>query len=245
MKKSGPGQDNELAAGAAEMKIPCQYDNIDYGKKTKLKVRKVSHYEQGNGHKFYGSRAIVTKEELHSFTRFILREDKADITALPERIIGEIKKNIRQGAQDLAQAWKDALELVNKAYQVTNVRLPTPDEKAAWKQYTELISFGVKQLANTRGINGSWRASDVLVHEAMASASEERPIGSKRFFVEVPGERAVEVEGDSMDDIIDQLSNKLRRNGAMARVHERSKFAAIIDVVVKGVLRDQITIKQV
>lgn len=126
-----PDVENEVSKGSPEMKIPSQYDNVDWGSKTKLVNRKVSHKARGPGGKSYGSKAIMTKEQKMTFIDHLITEGD-DITLLPERVIGEIKSNIRKGAQDLEQKWKNALELVHKAYQVSNVRRPTPDQKGAW-----------------------------------------------------------------------------------------------------------------
>jgi hypothetical protein len=242
---SGPGNDNEFSKQSSEMKIPSQYDNRDWGKATKIVKRKVTTKDSGDPSKEYGSKAIMTKEEHKpSFTDFLLGEG-SDISTLPDSVIAEIKKNIRTGAKDLVQKWKNALELLHKAYQVANVRRPTPDQKGAWKQYNDLIQFAVRQLVATRGLDGEWRTSQILVREDM----EQNHIGSKRFFVEIPGERAQEVDGKNMDEIIDAISNKIRNSkhvtGTKVRVEERSKEHAILTVWVNDIKRERIVIKQV
>ena len=390
MSIKGPGSENELSKKSAEMKIHRQLDNRDWGKVKKLVARKVSDKERGGTGKFYGSRAIITKEqvrfadhllvEMGGFTeqqrtvalsklrqltdglgdvairkvlgpvegpgligygvpasawktqripvselhptqseveskwveavlndqgrtsgavkvvvidgkRLILDghhrvvacalagineveahvavvtgvddnfeptfeaivEDKksfinhliegSDYSAYPDSVIAEIKKNIGKGAKDLAQNWKDALELVNKAFQVANVRRPTPNDKAAWKQYEALIQHGVRELAKTRGLSGNWRTSTMLVREDAPAA--EQHIGKRRFFVEIPGESAVEAEGANMDEIIDQIANKMRRHGAKVRVEERTKTYAVLSVWVNDIKRDRVIVKEV
>lgn len=238
-----PNVENEVSTGSSEMKIPSQYDNVDWGKKTKLVNRKVTHKARGPGGKVYGSKAIMTKEQAKpTFIDHLINEGD-DITLLPERVIGEIKSNIRKGAQDLAQKWKNALELVHKAYQVANVRRPTPDQKGAWKQYEQMIQHGVRQLVATRGLNGEWRTSNVLVREA------EGDIGRRRFFVEIPGERAQEVEGENLDEIIEAIQNKITRSrdvhGTKVRIEERSKTHAILTVWVNGIKRERLVVKEV
>lgn len=254
---SGPGSDNELSKAAGDMHIPNQYDNKDYGKKSKIVVRKVKHVEQGGDHKFYGSKAIHTKENKQTFIDHLIAEAE-DVTLLPDRVIGELKKLIRDGAKDLTQNWKDALHLVNTAYHVGNIRRAIPDEKGAWKQYEELIKFAVKQLSATRGLDGPWRASTVMVREDMEAAPAAKPptlrsfaqpsdnhIGTRRYFVEIPGEAAAEIDAKNMDEIIEMLGNKFRRHGAKLRVEERQKTHAIITVWVQDVKRDRIVIKEV
>lgn len=238
-----PDVENEVSKGSSEMKIPSQYDNVDWGKKTKLVNRKVTHKERGPGGKVYGSKAIMTKESKQTFIEHLLSEGD-EPTMLPAVIVGEIKSNIRKGAKDLQQKWKNALELVHKAYQVANVRRPVPTEKGAWKQYEELIQHAVKQLVATRGLNGEWRVSSLLVREA-----DEQHIGKRRFFVEIPGERAQEVDGDNLDDIIEAIANKITRSrdvhGTKVRIEERSKTHAVLTVWVNGIKRERIIVKEV
>lgn len=243
---NGKDLENDMSKDASEMKIPSQYDNVDWGAKTKIVKRKVTTKDSGNPSNTYGSKAIMTKEDTKpTFIEHLISESD-EPTMLPELVIGEIKKNIGAGAKDLQQNWKNALELVHKAYQVSNVRRPTPDQKGAWKQYEGLITHAVKQLVATRGLNGSWRVSQIMVKEA---EDDENHIGKKRFFVEIPGERAQEVDASNMDEIIDAISNKIRVTrhvtGSKVRVEERTKEYAILTVWVNDIKRERITIKQV
>lgn len=239
-----PNVENELSQASSEMKIPSQYDNVDWGARTKLVNRKVSTKSSKTG-EIFGSKTIMTKE--HAKPTFIehLINESDDITLLPDRVIGEIKSNIRKGAKDLAQNWKNALELVHKAYQVSNVRRPTPDQKGAWKQYEQLIQVAVRQLVATRGIDGKWRTSNVLVREATDKGIDS----GKRFFVEIPGESSKEVAGKSLDDIIEAIQNKILRSrevtGTKVRVEERSKTHAVLTIWVHGVKRERIVVKEI
>lgn len=238
-----PGVENEVSTSSSEMKIPSQYDNVDWGAKTKLVNRKVTSKSTKDG-TVYGSKALMTKEGKLTFIGHLIAESD-DPTLLPEMVIGELKSNIRKGAKDLEQKWKNALELVHKAYHVSNVQLPTPTKKGAWKQYEELIRFGVQQLSATRGIKGEWRTSSVLVREAQ----DQNHIGKRRYFIEIPGERAQEVDAANMDEIIEAISNKIRNSrhvtGTKVRIEERTKDYAVLTVWVNDVKRERITIKQV
>jgi hypothetical protein len=244
--KKSPGSRNEFAKKSKKMTIPLQMDNKDYGKKTKAVARTVDVVSSGTG-KYYGSKTIMTKET-KTFTEFLITENSDDeITTLPDKVIRELKGLIRKGAADLQQNWKDALELTNKAYHVGNVRKPTPDQKGAWKQYTDLLSFGVQQLSATRGRDGKWRKTEpVAFTEAMQQRPDSgTPIGSHRFFVTIPGEAAVEADAKNMDEIIEQMSNKCRRSGAKVRVEERTKLGATLSVWVGDIKRDTIKIQDI
>jgi hypothetical protein len=243
---SGPGPENEFSRKSSEMRYPSQYDNKDWGAVTKLKRRKVTSKDSKTG-ATYGSRAIMTKENtLPTFSAYLAEGD--DITTLPDSVIGEIKSNINKGAKDLAQKWKNAIELVHTAYHVANVRRPTPNDKGAWKQYEALLKVGVEALSKTRGINGSWRTTNMLVREA-ANTPMPKPVegdvGKRRFFVEIPGMAAMEADAKNIDEVIDAFTNKLRRNGATVRVEERTKTHAILGVYVNDVKRDKVIVKEV
>lgn len=260
---SGPGSNNELSKQSSEMTYPSWYANKDWGKATKIVKRKVTNKNSGDPSKTYGSKAIMTKEEVRpTFVDFLIQESD-QLTALPDSIIGEIKKHIGKGARDMTQKWKNTLELVHKAYQVSNVRRPTPDQKGGWKQYIDLLKHGVSSLAGARGLNGAWRTSQILVREseetvdsmmdaeidALLEYDQSNNIGKKRFFVEIPGERAQEVDGKNMDEIIDAISNKIRNTkhvrGTKVRVEERTKEYTVLVVLVDDVVRERITIKLV
>lgn len=238
--------ENELSLRSSEMKIPSQYDNVDWGKKTKLVNRKVTYKARGDGGTVYGSKAIMTKEHVkQTFIDHLINEGD-DLNMLPEKVLGEIKSNIRKGANDLDQKWKNALELTNTAYQVANVRRPIPTDRTQWTQYEQMIAFAVKALAAARGLDGGWRSSQLLVKE---DAEVQQSIGKRRFFVEIPGEHAQEVEGDDMDTIIEAITNKIRTSrdvtGTKVRVEERTKTYAVLGIWVNGAKRDRIIIKQV
>lgn len=244
---SGPGSNNN----ASEMNIPSYYDNRDWGAVTKIVKRKVTTRSSGDKSKQYGSKTIMTKEDnTLSFIDYLIEGD--DTSAHPQILVDELKKNIRAGAKDLTQKWKNALELIHKAYHVSNVRIPSQTEKGARKQYEDLLTFAVHQLAQARGLMGDWRTTAPIVREAEIIEELERNsdmhIGNKRFFVEIPGERAQEVEGKNMDDIIDAISNKIRNSkhvrGTKVRTEFRDKERCVLTVWVNDVKRERIVIRQ-
>lgn len=240
MSKLYPGDENSFDKSAKPINIPNQMDNKDYGKKSKIVPRKVQLKSSGKDKKFYGARTIMTKENKLTFTGYLITEE-ADLSGIPDSVFKEIKSNIRKGASDLQQHWRDALELVHKAYQVTNVRRPVPTQKSAWKQYEDLIKYGVQQMRATRGADGQWRTSSVMIPEGY---EEENPMGKRRFFVEIPGSEPREIDAEDMDDIIDKVTNKLRSQGAKLRIESRDKYTAVATVWVDGVLRERIVIKE-
>ena len=70
-------------------------------------------------------------------------------------------------------------------------------------------------------------------------------IGTHRFFVEIPNTGAAEVAAKNMDEIVDGISNKLRRHGAKLRVEERDKTHVVLSVWVDGVKRERIVVKDI
>lgn len=247
--KNYPADENEFDKRAKEMHNPNVFKPKwrGVGARTKTRPEKVVIRDTKTG-KRYGTRTLIQKttSERKEFKTISQLLERDDITLLPDSVISEIKKNIRSGAKDLQQNWENALELVFKAYQVANVRLPTSQEKGAWKQFQDIIKYAVQQLIATRGINGKWRMTSTIVSEAELPKEEKpTPVKNRRFFVMVPGESAVEVEENSMDDIIDRLTNKLRRRGVKTRVEERAKKHVILSVWDDDVKIEKITIKEI
>jgi hypothetical protein len=250
---SGPGSTNEFAKKAKKAKIPLQMDNKDYGKKSKAVARTYDIIAQGDGHKFYGTRTIMTREGQTFIQELLAEASKEDISTLPEKVIKELRGLVRKGAADLEQKWKDALELVNKAYEVSSVRLPAPDQKGAWKQYMDMIGFGVSQLRASRGVSGDWRQTEPLFTESaileavQQQADKPRHIGSHRYFVRIVGAEAQEIDADNMDQIIEMITNKINRSseviGTKVRVEERTKEMTKLVVYVNDVKREEIVIQ--
>jgi hypothetical protein len=87
-----------------------------------------------------------------------------DGSALPPVTIKEIQANIRKGAKDLDQNWKDAVHLTRKAYDVAGHDIPSMGDQDAWEQYTHLITVAVRELHKARGSSGQfskWRSTDM------------------------------------------------------------------------------------
>jgi len=127
---------------------------------------------------------------------------KKDDSTMTEEMMKEIQKSIRKGAEDKNQKWANALELVHKAYDDIGQPYPSPDEKGAWKQYEDNITYAVNQLAKFRGLQGDWRMSSSIFRE---SESENKIFNVKY----IDGLRISEtwpVEAKSIED----LSNAIR-----------------------------------
>ena len=233
----GPAQQNDFAKRSKEMNgsVPCQYDNTDFGKKRKAKAHKFSVKDTKNG-KTYWTPSIM--EGNISFTDYLIQESSEQkildkLTTLPDLVVSELKKLISKGAKDFAQDWSDAAELVNTAYHVARIRRPIPDQRGAWKQYEELLKYGVQQLWNTRGNKANWRTSRVV--HAESSIMDPRnllmeAIGGTRFFVKIPGEVNAEIDAKDMTEVIRELSNKIRRHGGQIEVRHRTAEGAILVV---------------
>lgn len=93
------------------------------------------------------------------FEKSKIQYSKDMTDAVPEDLIKEIQKNIRDGSSNLKLKWPNALSLVHKAYLLSNTQRPYPHMKAAWRQYEENIQFAVLQLSKTRGMDADWRMS--------------------------------------------------------------------------------------
>jgi hypothetical protein len=135
---------------------------------------------------------------------YILSEGDSNLDALPEDVIKEIQKNIRNGAKDLDQDWPNALGLVQKAYLVAGVHRPDPSIKNAWKQYEENLQYAVNELAKYRGMDGDWRMSSAVFHEAMEK--------QHKFSVVEMGDKfgkSHTVSAKSLDDVMQHIRTKV------------------------------------
>jgi hypothetical protein len=247
----GPAKENELARKSKEMNghLPSMYDNVDYGKKRKAKNHKFSVKDTKNG-KTYWTPAIAEHEKL-SLIEFLAENSDIKqldkLTMLPELVMSELRKLITQGAKDVTQQWQNSLELVNTAYHVANIRRPNPDQRGAWKQYEDLLRYGVHALSDARGNVGSWRESDVMYNEDLIIPDSliNEQISSHRFFVSIPNEMDVELEGKDMNEIIRDLVNKFRRHGARLEVAHRTREGAVLTVYREDEPVEEIVIKDI
>ena len=126
---------------------------------------------------------------------------KKDLSALPEDVIKELKKLIKDGAQDLEKKWANALELVHQAYKVAGVERPSPAERSAWEEYEEMLVIGVEELAKARkDTDSDWRMSSEVFREAM-----EKRIKVRVFEVGDKFAKGHTVEARNMQEIIEMI----------------------------------------
>jgi len=129
--------------------------------------------------------------------------EASDMSQLPEDVMNEIQKNIRDGAKDLDQNWSNALDLVHKAYEVAGVQRPMPEMKEAWKQYETNLQYSVEQLAKFRGMEGDWRMSSSIFREAMERRLKFRVVEMGDKFG-----KSHMIDAKSIDDVINAIKSK-------------------------------------
>lgn len=142
-----------------------------------------------------------------------------DLSKLNQDRIDELEKLIRDGAKDLEQEWANALELVHKAYEVAQIQRPTPDMEGAWKQYEDLLSYAVKELAKHRGLDAKWRMSSHIFHEAAPA------ITPRKFQIssQIDGLPVVsQTTANNIDDVINPIY-RYNITGHDLEVRQRSK----------------------
>jgi len=143
-------------------------------------------------------------------------KSKNDLSILDDDVIKEIKKNIKDGADDLEYEWGNALELVHQAYKVAGVERPTPCEQGAWKQYEELLQLGVEELAKARkDVDSSWRMSSTVFREAM-----EKRIKVRVFEVGDKFAKGHTVEAKNMEEIVEMIRKQAGKNAFDMDVEE-------------------------
>jgi hypothetical protein len=136
----------------------------------------------------------------------------SDMSELPEMAMKDIQSNIRKGAQDTTQSWSNALELVHRAYKVSNIQRPTPGMKAAWKQYDENITYSVSQLAKARGMKGDWRMS-------ASSLREEAQMTNYKVILDIPNTEKrldVTVASPDLNGVIDIIKQKIKADPGLS-----------------------------
>jgi methionine synthase II (cobalamin-independent) len=77
----------------------------------------------------------------------------------PDDTLNALKKSVKKEAKDLTKNWKNAIQVVDFAFEDTKVPKPGAFLKQRWDQYLSLIQVAVKALADARGFKGSWRMS--------------------------------------------------------------------------------------
>lgn len=143
--------------------------------------------------------------------------ESSDDEELSDSQVKIIQKQIKKGVE-LSGEWDNALELVNKAYKVAGIELPTASEINQWKQYETMINYGVIQLSKAYGTTGDWRIT-----------SESLDV--KKIFRVIYEDSEIVVESESIDDIISTF------DGLGYRVVQTSKSDVILEFWEYGVIR--------
>lgn len=69
-----------------------------------------------------------------------------------------ITKILKELIDDNSKQWKNALDLLDAAFEQGETALPTPDQDE-WEDYEDLIVVAVNALADAKGKNGTWRTT--------------------------------------------------------------------------------------
>ena len=72
--------------------------------------------------------------------------------AFPNDTMSTLQKAINKASKDLDKDWKNAIEVVNFAFEELEIEAPLAYLKDRWKQYNTLISYAVKNLYDSRGL---------------------------------------------------------------------------------------------
>lgn len=67
-----------------------------------------------------------------------------------------IQKGINRNSKDKKKEWNSPVELVDFSLDELNVPKPLAYMKTRWDQYTKLLDYAVKNLSDSRGLNGKW-----------------------------------------------------------------------------------------
>lgn len=259
-----PGSENDYSKKAPELSYGSQTDvrKAEIGGKKAVRVEKVVVRDTKTG-RVYGSRAIAQKPTSSSPTsehafptifNLLYEAEESSVHGLPAKSINTIKSNIRKGAQDTDQQWKDAIHLTDKAYKVLSFEIPSITDKQAWKQYETMIQYAVRQLYMSRGLDGSWRKGSSAITEDIsfmgnpsdAESTTASPTAPKRFVVTVNSKSPYDMHGSTIEDVIDQIQTAVKnKDNCDIKVRTYNPSSAKIEVIRNGKHRGSIDIKSV
>lgn len=158
---------------------------------------------------------------------------KGDLSVLEDDTIKELRKNIRDGAEDLDQDWANALELVHKAYKIAGVERPTPAEQGGWKQYEELLQFAVEEMAgNRKDFNSNWRMSSTVFRESMEKRIKVRVVEMGDKF-----SKGHTVEAKNMEEVIEMVRKQAGQKAFDIDVKEDDPNSCTINFSYQGIKR--------
>jgi hypothetical protein len=112
---------------------------------------------------------------------------------------------------------------------------------SAWKQYEEMIQYAVQQLSRERGIDGSWRMSAAMFHEAYSPIKRVKVTLKDKGYSEI-----LVLETRNLKSLIDGIINvhkgayesKVRNCGEHGKVisfyqnNIRTNFRVIVEPLV-------------
>lgn len=85
----------------------------------------------------------------------IFVSDDANVP-FPKDTMVYIQKAINKNSKDKQKIWKSAIELVDSSLDELNVPKPLAYMRERWIQYNEIIAYAVRNLVDSRGIDGDW-----------------------------------------------------------------------------------------
>lgn len=71
----------------------------------------------------------------------------------PRDTINYLQKEINKNCKDLNREWKNAIEVVNHAFNELDIPIPKAFQKDRWEQYLKLLSYAVKNMHEARGFS--------------------------------------------------------------------------------------------
>ncbi len=146
------------------------------------------------------------------YIQSILAEKKEDwkhrdASSIPGDMYKEIEKNIKKGGADNEMEWANAMELVNRAYDVSGVERPTPPDQGGWEQYEKLLQVAVTALFDARGTDDNSRFTSKVFREHF-HLDEDSMEHMCKFRVYETGEttgKGHTVEAKNMEAVIEMI----------------------------------------
>ncbi len=164
------------------------------------------------------------------------------------------------------KGWKQYLDLLPHAVELladkyglhgpnSKWRITTPinlEEQAVYEAEQFLLLERMDRSELMQYLLPKEKKSDDSKHQPQSLTNLQPPVdyqpshvGKRRFFVSIAGSGQTEVDAKSLDEVIDQLTNKMRRHGVKVKIDQRDDDGAVLSFWYQDIKRERIVVRQI
>lgn len=150
--------------------------------------------------------------------------------------------------------WKQYLDLLPYAVKLLSDKYGLQGPNASWRVSTPIVVEGEERNSFLQSLLAKEKKDEPQQEQpeqdganTLEPPKDYKPshVGKKRFFVSIPGAGQTEIDVRNIEDVIDSLTNKMRRHGVKVRIDQKTDEGAILSFWFQDVKRERITIRQV